>query len=286
MSRSKREAQMEALYGGPEALVLITERGGRKRDKRKMLDEKMSKMMARQPAPATNVHQPPDAPVLGSYQTGTLANPFSGGSGYTPGVRGAMSNFQRHVGPTATVNQGSMAHAMAAQSKRHQTPVSPFSSRMSIPGGPPAIQGHALNLNSPLNSPMGGQGGSAGSPLSFYSNPAAAFNNPNRMPQRGAPQQQQMRQPVSSARGFAQPRMPSSPLDEALSGWQGQAMQGGRPSDAYSAFPGNAPGQQWLRAPEFQPIQFDPIQFDPIDYGAFNFEPISFGAAPFGTGEP
>ena len=56
MSRQRREAQIETLYGGPEALVVVTEKGGRKRDTRKILTEKMAKMM-------------------GSYQQGSVEPP-------------------------------------------------------------------------------------------------------------------------------------------------------------------------------------------------------------------
>ena len=73
MSRYDREAKLEALYGGKDGLVLVTERGGRKRDKRKVLTDRMSKLMAEQPQPGTDVHQPSSAPVvMGSYQRGTL----------------------------------------------------------------------------------------------------------------------------------------------------------------------------------------------------------------------
>lgn len=75
MSRHEREAKLEALHGGPDGLVLITERGGRKRDARKALQgrmSKLSKMMATTPNPASDVHQPSDAPMMGSYQAGTL----------------------------------------------------------------------------------------------------------------------------------------------------------------------------------------------------------------------
>ena len=72
MSRYDREAKLEALYGGKDGLVLVTERGGRKRDKRKVLTDRMSKLMAEQPQPGTDVHQPSSAPVMGSYQKGTL----------------------------------------------------------------------------------------------------------------------------------------------------------------------------------------------------------------------
>lgn len=70
--RYDREAKLEALHGGKDGLVLITERGGRKRDKRKVLQDRMSKLMAEQPMPGTSVHQPSSAPVMGSYQRGTL----------------------------------------------------------------------------------------------------------------------------------------------------------------------------------------------------------------------
>jgi hypothetical protein len=76
MSRHEREAKLEALHGGgPDGMVLITERGGRKRDARKTLQSRMakvSKMMATTPNPASDVHQPSDAPMMGSYQKGTL----------------------------------------------------------------------------------------------------------------------------------------------------------------------------------------------------------------------
>lgn len=76
MSRHDREAKLEALYGGgPDGMVLITEHGGRKRDARKTLQDRMSKVskiMATIPNPASDVHQPSDAPMMGSYQKGTL----------------------------------------------------------------------------------------------------------------------------------------------------------------------------------------------------------------------
>ena len=72
MSRYDREAKLEALYGGRDGLALVTERGGRKRDHRKVLTDRLSKMMAEQPQPGTDVHQPSSAPVMGSYQKGTL----------------------------------------------------------------------------------------------------------------------------------------------------------------------------------------------------------------------
>jgi len=76
MSRHDREAKLEALYGGsPDGMVLVTERGGRKRDARKTLQTRMakvSKMLATIPNPASDIHQPSDAPMMGSYQKGTL----------------------------------------------------------------------------------------------------------------------------------------------------------------------------------------------------------------------
>jgi len=79
MSRHDREAKLEALYGGRDGLTLITERGGRKRDHRKVLTDRLSKMMAEQPQPGTDVHQPSSAPVMGSYQKGTLEGGISEG---------------------------------------------------------------------------------------------------------------------------------------------------------------------------------------------------------------
>lgn len=69
-----REAELQALYGGDDGLTLISGRGGRKRDKRKTLTERMGGLMAGRPETSTNSRtaMPTDAPTIGSYQTGSL----------------------------------------------------------------------------------------------------------------------------------------------------------------------------------------------------------------------
>ena len=77
MSRHDREAKLEALYGGgPDGMVLVTEHGGRKRDARKTLQDRMSKMMARPPSSPMDSNMPSDAPMLGSFRGGTLGQMY------------------------------------------------------------------------------------------------------------------------------------------------------------------------------------------------------------------
>jgi hypothetical protein len=68
----RREAELQALYGGEDPLTLITSRSGRKRDKRTALSDRMSGMLAGRPETINEAGMPTDAPVLGSYQKGTL----------------------------------------------------------------------------------------------------------------------------------------------------------------------------------------------------------------------
>ena len=68
----RREAELQALYGGEDPLTLISSRSGRKRDKRTALSDRMSGMLAGRPETINEAGMPTDAPVLGSYQKGTL----------------------------------------------------------------------------------------------------------------------------------------------------------------------------------------------------------------------
>lgn len=68
----RREAELQALYGGEDPLTLISSRSGRKRDKKTALRDRMSGMLAGRPSTINERGMPTDAPVLGSYQKGTL----------------------------------------------------------------------------------------------------------------------------------------------------------------------------------------------------------------------
>lgn len=67
MSRSERESKMKAMYGDRYPAVLVSELGGRKRDRRNMLQDELGK-------------------TLGSYQQGSLTARLPKGISYAQAV--------------------------------------------------------------------------------------------------------------------------------------------------------------------------------------------------------
>lgn len=92
MSRSRREAQMEALYGDRYPAVLVSQMGSRKRDRRKLLGERLEERYAPEEGYARG--------TLPSYQGGTLAKiqrqlaagPFAGNPA-GPAFMGRLMNL-------------------------------------------------------------------------------------------------------------------------------------------------------------------------------------------------
>ena len=155
MSRHDREAKLEALYGGgPDGMVLVTEHGGRKRDARKTLQDRMSKMMATIPNPASDVHQPSDAPMMGSYQKGTLGDIFE--TVLSAPDSGPREPDLRKYGPAAAstfpLTAGSLLAAKIRGLKTEETPEGAYRIERDVPaeGNYGQALGEAIWMNPDL----------------------------------------------------------------------------------------------------------------------------------------